>query len=139
MNKKETLLYDYLLANSNRWVSKEELIDAGLFIYNERALTHDKCVNINITRLKINELFFKGEVEHLILLNNNYFKIAETKEEALKYLKKDFDKGIKILKRYYNSLSAIKRDGEVKLLDSKAKPISESLEKEIYELFLKEN
>ena len=137
MNKKETLLYDYLLANSNRWVSKEELINAGLFALNE--VSHDKCVDINITRLKINELFFKGEVEHLILLNKNYFKIAETKEEALKYLKKDFDKGIKILKRYYNSLSAIKRDGEVKLLDSKAKPISESLEKEIYELFLKEN
>ena len=137
MNKKETLLYDYLLANSNRWVSKEELIKAGLFALNEGS--HDKCVDINITRLKINELFFKGEVEHLILLNNNYFKIAETKEEALKYLKKDFDKGIKILKRYYNSLSAInKRDGEVKLLDSKAKPISESLEKEIYE-FLKES
>ena len=137
MNKKETILYDYLLANSNRWVSKDELIDAGLFALNK--VSHDKCVNINITRLKINDLFFKGEVEHLILLNNNYFKIAETKEEALKYLKKDFDKGIKILKRYYNSLSAIKRDGEVKLLDSKAKPISESLEKEIYELFLKEN
>lgn len=137
MNKKETLLYNYLLANSNRWVSKDELIDAGLFTLNE--VSHDKCVDINITRLKINELFFKGEVEHLILLNNNYFKIAETKEEALKYLKKDFDKGIKILKRYYNSLSAIKKDGEVKLLDSKAKPISESLEKEIYELFLKEN
>ena len=137
MNKKETLLYDYLLANSNRWVSKDELIDAGLFTLNE--VSHDKCVDINITRLKINELFFKGEVEHLILLNNNYFKIAETKEEALKYLKKDFDKGIKILKRYYNSLSAIKKDGEVKLLDSKAIPISESLEKEIYELFLKEN
>ena len=137
MNKKETLLYDYLLANSNRWVSKDELIDAGLFTLNE--VSHDKCVDINITRLKINELFFKGEVEHLILLNNNYFKIAETKEEALKYLKKDFDKGIKILKRYYNSLAAIKKDGEVKLLDSKAIPISESLEKEIYELFLKEN
>ena len=137
MNKKETLLYDYLLANSNRWVSKDELIDAGLFTLNE--VSHDKCVDINITRLKINDLFFKGEVEHLILLNNNYFKIAETKEEALKYLKKDFDKGIKILKRYYNSLSAIKKDGEVKLLDSKAKPISESLEKEIYKLFLKEN
>ena len=137
MNKKETLLYNYLLANSNRWVSKDELIDAGLFTLNE--VSHDKCVDINITRLKINELFFKDEVEHLILLNNNYFKIAETKEEALKYLKKDFDKGIKILKRYYNSLSAIKKDGEVKLLDSKAKPISESLEKEIYELFLKEN
>ena len=137
MNKKETLLYNYLLANSNRWVSKDELIDAGLFTLNE--VSHDKCVDINITRLKINDLFFKGEVEHLILLNNNYFKIAETKEEALKYLKKDFDKGIKILKRYYNSLSAIKKDGEVKLLDSKSKPISESLEKEIYELFLKEN
>ena len=137
MNKKETLLYNYLLANSNRWVSKDELIDAGLFTLNE--VSHDKCVDINITRLKINDLFFKGEVEHLILLNNNYFKIAETKEEALKYLKKDFDKGIKILKRYYNSLSAIKKDGEVKLLDSKAIPISESLEKEIYELFLKEN
>ena len=137
MNKKETLLYNYLLANSNRWVSKDELIDAGLFALNE--VSHDKCVDINITRLKINDLFFKGEVEHLILLNNNYFKIAETKEEALKYLKKDFDKGIKILKRYYNSLSAIKKDGEVKLLDSNAKPISESLEKEIYELFLKEN
>ena len=136
MNKKETILYDYLLANSNRWVSKEELIKAGLFALNE--VSHDKCVDINITRLKINELFFKGEVEHLILLNKNYFKIAETKEDALKYLKKDFDKGIKILKRYYNSLSAIKRDGEVKILDSKAKPISESLEKEIYELFLKE-
>ena len=137
MNKKETILYNYLLANSNRWVSKDELIDAGLFALNE--VSHDKCVDINITRLKINELFFKGEVEHLILLNNNYFKIAETKEEALKYLKKDFDKGIKILKRYYNSLAAIKKDGEVKLLDSKAIPISESLEKEIYELFLKEN
>ena len=134
LRENEQGLYDFLLKNRSRWVSKEEILNETI-LFNRSYGKHDICSNINTTRIRLNQAVFEGKLEHLVLLDDNKLKLAETKEEAINYLKRDFINAIKLLKRYYNNVAVIKRNGQGKLLDSKSIPIDESLEKRIYEAF----
>ena len=134
LRENEKGLYDFLLKNPNRWVSKEEILTETK-LFNRSYGNHDICSNINATRIRLNQAVFEGKLEHLVLLDDNKLKIAETEEEAINYLKRDFVNAIKLLKRYYNNVAVIKRNGQGKLLDSENIPIDESLEKRIYEAF----
>lgn len=127
-------LYEFLLKNPSVWKTKEEIL-AETDLFNRSIGKHDICANINTSRIRLNKAVFEGQLEHLVLLDNNKLKIAETKEEALAYLKRDFMNGVKLLKRYYGNIAVIKREGHSKLIDSKNVPIDESLEKRIYEAF----
>lgn len=127
-------LYEFLLKNPSRWVSKEEILNET-DLFNRSYGKHDVCSTINTSRIRLNQAVYEGQIEHLVLLDDNKLKIAETEEEAIEYLKRDFVNAIKLLKRYYNNVAVIKRDGQGKLLDSKNIPIDESLEKRIYEAF----
>jgi hypothetical protein len=134
LRENEKGLYDFLLKNPSRWVSKEEILTETK-LFNRSYGKHDICSNINNTRIRLNQAVFEGKLEHLVLLDDNKLKIAETEEEAINYLKRDFVNAIKLLKRYYNNVAVIKRNGQGKLLDSENIPINESLEKRIYEAF----
>lgn len=134
LRENEQGLYEFLLKNPSRWVSKEEILNETK-LFNRSYGKHDICATINSARLRLNQAVFEGKLEHLVLLDDNRLKLAETEEEAVNYLKRDFVNAIKLLKRYYNNVAVIKRNGQGKLLDSENIPIDESLEKRIYEAF----
>ena len=128
MLDKDYKVYRYLeqvaIENPDKWVSKEELINA--FPQDFRKGTgHDICPSINSFRLRANEARAKGLVSHLCLIKDDKFKLAISKEEAEKYIQKDYENGIKLLTRYWQNMGAIRDDGQGKLIDCRGNVITE--------------
>lgn len=97
----------------DRWIPKQTLVDVFPNIFTKSDSTsHDICSTLNAMRLRINEAASQGIINHIVLLNNNHFKIAKNKEEAEKYCKKDYDKAMKLLVRYYQNIGVIKKNGQ---------------------------
>lgn len=141
LKSKDYQVYRYLETvftyEPDRWVKKETLISVYPDLFNTQdATSHDICSTLNAIRLRINEAASLGFVNHIVLLNNNTFKIAKNREEALKYCKKDYDRAIKLLVRFYQNIGVIKRDSQGRLFDCNGNPIDEnSLAKPFYLAF----
>lgn len=137
LTRKEYDLYRLLEACSDMWLTKEDIIDALPQHFNKGDETsHDVCSTLNTIRLKLNRAAHEGIINHIVLLNNNSFKIATSKEEAEKYCKRDFDNAMKLLVRYYQNIGIIKRDGQGRLIDCNGNVITEeSFAKRYYTVF----
>lgn len=129
MTQKEYEVYRYLeqvaIEDSNKWVSKEELIAKFPQYFIKGEDSHDICSTLNMVRLHINEARAAGKVSHLVLLNNHQFKIAADKDETKDFIQKDFNNAMKLLKRYWQNMGAIKEDGQGKLIDCNGNVITE--------------
>ena len=134
-------VYEYLKnkfkLDPNHWVSKEEfLMDIEELRDRGGSTSHDSCSILNSIRIKLNRASSQGLLSHIILLDNDCFKIAQSKEEAEQYLKRDLNNGLKLIVRYYQNLKVIKEDGQGRLLDRKGNVISEdSLAKKFNDVF----
>ena len=141
LNSLDWKIYNYLKdkfkENSNRWISKKEILENNKELLKESGTTsHDICSTLNNIRIKLNKACHEGQISHLILLDKGHFKIAATKEEAEQYLKKDYRIGIKRIIRYYENMKVLTRDGQGKLIDCKGNVITEeSLAKRFHEVF----
>ena len=129
MLDKDYKVYRYLeqvaIENPDKWVSKEELIDAFPQDFKAGEDSHDICSTLNLVRIRINQARARGDVSHLCLLENHKFKLAINKEEAEKYIQKDYENGIKLLTRYWQNMGAIRDDGQGKLIDCRGNVITE--------------
>lgn len=134
MKAKDYTVYRFLERNSDRWVSKEEIVAEFPELFGKHDETsHDICSTLNTMRLRINKAASEGKLSHIVLLNNNRFKVATSREEAEKYCKRDFDNAMKLLKRYWQNIGVIKQDGQGKLIDCRGNVIDEkSLAKRFY-------
>ena len=134
MTQKEYEVYRYLeqvaIDDPTKWVSKEELIAKFPCYFTKGEDSHDICSTLNLVRLRINEARAAGKVSHLVLLKDHHFKLCVSREEAEEHIGKDFSNAIKLLKRYWQNMGAIKEDGYGKLIDCNGNIITdESLAK----------
>ena len=80
--------------------------------------------------MHINEARAAGKVSHLVLLKDHHFKLCISREEAGEYIGKDFSNAMKLLKRYWQNMGAIREDGQGKIIDCNGNTITdESLAK----------
>lgn len=141
LNEKDKQVYRYLesrfVNDPDEWVSKIEIINDLEHLFGKTdATSHDICSTLNLIRIRLNNAASYGLVEHIILLDNNKFKIAKDKEEAKKYCQKDYDNAMKLIVRYWLNIGVIKRDGQGRLFDSEGNPVDEnSLAKPFYSSF----
>lgn len=129
MTQKEYEVYRYLeqvaCDDPSKWVSKEELLTEFPQYFVKGEDSHDICSTLNMVRLHINQARAAGKVSHLVLLKNHHFKLAISKDEAEKSVQKDFNNAMKLLKRYWQNMGAIKEDGQGKLIDCNGQAITE--------------
>lgn len=129
LTEKDYAVYRYLEQvaeeNPDKWVSKEELINEFPQYFVKGEDSHDICSTLNMVRLRINQARAAGKVSHLVLLKNHQFKLAISKDEAEKSIQKDYNNAMKLLKRYWQNMGAIKEDGQGKLIDCNGNAITE--------------
>lgn len=134
MTQKEYEVYRYLeqvaCEDPTKWVSKEELINEFPQFFVKGEDSHDICSTLNLVRLRINEARAAGKVSHLVLLKDHHFKLCVSREEAEEHIGKDFSNAMKLLKRYWQNMGAIREDGQGKIIDCNGNIITdESLAK----------
>lgn len=129
--------YRLLETNPDKWWSKEELLELLSDHFEKSEGTHDICAGFNTSRLRLNQARAEGRINHLILLQGHKFKLATTKEEVEKYSRRDFDNGLKLLKRYWQNMGVLKDDGQGKLIDCRGRVIDDnSLAKRFIQPFI---
>ena len=133
--------YNYLkeqaVDNEKKWVDKAELgMMIPLYNLNYDDLSHDICSTMNLDRLTINN---SSEVDKLILIKDNRFKIA-TYEEAREMEQELYNQAMKLLARMGVIGRKINKDGQGKLLSNQIRPIdSESQARPYVETFIRGN
>ena len=141
LNTRQWKFYNYLkeqaFEDGNRWVSKWEISVAITdYEYNNSPYAHDECSTMNGDRLAINN---SQEVDKLILVDNNCFKIAKL-DEAIEMRNDYYNQAMRLLGKMSIIANKIDRDGQGKLISNQNKPIDEtSKAREFYETFIKEN
>ena len=93
MNTRQWKLYEFLKANMDHYLSREEIMEqSGLYENeNDRTLTSDlQAIKVNPTIVKI------------LITSRKGIKIAATKEEANEYLEKEKIEILSRLKRHLN-------------------------------------
>ena len=141
LNTRQWKFYNYLkeqaFEDGDRWVSKWEISVAITdYEYNNSPYAHDECSTMNGDRLAINN---SQEVDKLILVDNNCFKIANL-DEAIEMRNDYYNQAMRLLGKMSIIANKIDRDGQGKLISNQNKPIDEtSKAREFYETFIKEN
>ena len=141
LNTRQWKFYNYLkeqaFEDGDRWVSKWEISVAITdYEYNNSPYAHDECSTMNGDRLAINN---SQEVDKLILVDNNCFKIAKL-DEAIEMRNDYYNQAMRLLGKMSIIANKIDRDGQGKLISNQNKPIDEtSKAREFYETFIKEN
>ena len=144
-------LYGYIKAYNERfpdkWLTQRDIVTANnvdvLYPHDDRyhisdnPNAHDKCISIWLDVAAINRSM---EVDKIILINDNTYKMPTSKEEAEKYFLDDRKKAaLRILKRYWIAIDKVNRDGQGKLVSDQEREITkQSRAKEFYESFIKE-
>ena len=144
-------LYGYIKAYNERfpdkWLTQRDIVTANnvdvLYPHDDRyhisdnPNAHDKCISIWLDVAAINRSM---EVDKIILINDNTYKMPTSKEEADTYFLNGRKKAaLRILKRYWIAMEKIDRDGQGKLLSDQEREITkQSRAKEFYESFIKE-
>ena len=144
-------LYGYIKAYNERfpdkWLTQRDIVTANnvdvLYPHDDRyhisdnPNAHDKCISIWQDVAAINRSM---EVDKIILINDNTYKMPTSKEEADTYFLNGRKKAaLRILKRYWIAMEKIDRDGQGKLLSDQEREITkQSRAKEFYESFIKE-
>jgi hypothetical protein len=144
-------LYGYIKAYNERfpdkWLTQRDIVTANnvdvLYPHDDRyhisdnPNAHDKCISIWLDVAAINRSM---EVDKIILINVNSYKMPTSKEEADTYFLNGRKKAaLRILKRYWIAMEKIDRDGQGKLLSDQEREITkQSRAKEFYESFIKE-
>ena len=140
LNTRQWAFYNFLkrqaLKDETEWLTKYEInwwVDG--YELNTSETAHDECSLMNNDRIAINN---SGEVDKLILVKDNKFKIA-TYEEAIEMSKDLYNQALKLLNRMSIINSKIKRDGQGKLLSNQLNPIDEDSKARLwYETFMVE-
>lgn len=141
LNTRQWKFYNYLkeqaFEDGDRWVSKWEISVAITdYEYNNSPYAHDECSTMNGDRLVINN---SQEVDKLILVDNNCFKVAKL-DEAIEMRNDYYNQAMRLLGKMSIIANKIDRDGQGKLISNQNKPIDEtSKAREFYETFIKEN
>lgn len=141
LNTRQWKFYNYLkeqaFEDGDRWVSKWEISVAITdYEYNNSPYAHDECSTMNGDRIAINN---SQEVDKLILVDNNCFKIAKL-DEAIEMRNDYYNQAMRLLGKMSIIANKIDRDGQGKLISNQNKPIDEtSKAREFYETFIKEN
>lgn len=141
LNTRQWKFYNYLkeqaFEDGDRWVSKWEISVAITdYEYNNSPYAHDECSTMNGDRIVINN---SQEVDKLILVDNNCFKIAKL-DEAIEMRNDYYNQAMRLLGKMSIIANKIDRDGQGKLISNQNKPIDEtSKAREFYETFIKEN
>lgn len=141
LNTRQWKFYNYLkeqaFEDGDRWVGKREISVAITdYEYNNSPYAHDECSTMNGDRLAINN---SQEVDKLILVDNNCFKIAKL-DEAIEMRNDYYNQAMRLLGKMSTIANKIDRDGQGKLISNQNKPIDEtSKAREFYETFIKEN
>ena len=144
-------LYGYIKAYNERfpdkWLTQRDIVTANnvdvLYPHDDRyhisdnPNAHDKCISIWLDVAAINRSM---EVDKIILINVNSYKMPTSKEEADTYFLNGRKKAaLRILKRYWIAMEKIDRDGQGKLLSDQEREITkQSRANEFYESFIKE-
>jgi hypothetical protein len=143
-------LYGYIKAYNERfpdkWLTQRDIVTANnvdvLYPHDDRyhisdnPNAHDKCIPIWLDVAAINRSM---EVDKIILINDQTYKMPTSKKEAEKYLDGRKKAALRILKRYWIAKEKIDRDGQGKLLSDQEREITkQSRAKEFYESFIKE-
>ena len=144
-------LYGYIKAYNERfpdkWLTQRDIVTANnvdvLYPHDDRyhisdnPNAHDKCISIWLDVAAINRSM---EVDKIILINVNSYKMPTSKEEADTYFLNGRKKAaLRILKRYWIAMEKIDRDGQGKLVSDQEREITkQSRAKEFYESFIKE-
>ena len=141
LNTRQWKFYNYLkeqaFEDGDRWVSKWEIsVAIADYEYNNSPYAHDECSTMNGDRLAINN---SQEVDKLILVDNNCFKVAKL-DEAIEMRNDYYNQAMRLLGKMSIIANKIDRDGQGKLISNQNKPIDEtSKAREFYETFIKEN
>lgn len=141
LNTRQWKFYNYLkeqaFEDGDRWVSKWEISVAITdYEYNNSPYAHDECSTMNGDRIAINN---SQEVDKLILVDNNCFKVAKL-DEAIEMRNDYYNQAMRLLGKMSIIANKIDRDGQGKLISNQNKPIDEtSKAREFYETFIKEN
>lgn len=141
LNTRQWKFYNYLkeqaFEDGDRWVSKWEISVAITdYEYNNSPYAHDECSTMNGDRIAINN---SQEVDKLILVDNNCFKVAKL-DEAIEMRNEYYNQAMRLLGKMSIIANKIDRDGQGKLISNQNKPIDEtSKAREFYETFIKEN
>jgi hypothetical protein len=140
LKEKDYALYRLLEVQAkdypNTWLSKEELISRLPYHFQKKEGTHDICAELNNSRLRLNKARAEGRLSHVVLLKSHKFKLATSREELEEYAKRDFINGLKLLKRYWQNIGAIREDGQGKFIDCRGNIIDDdSLAKRFNEPF----
>lgn len=144
-------LYGYIKAYNERfpdkWLTQRDIVTANnvdvLYPHDDRyhisdnPNAHDKCISIWLDVAAINRSM---EVDKIILINDNTYKMPTSKEEADTYFLNGRKKAaLRILKRYWIAIDKVNRDGQGKLVSDQEREITkQSRAKEFYESFIKE-
>ena len=124
MTSREWALYNLLKQNPDKWYSKEEIVyeinvlmGADTFIYNVKCW--DKCSKIREDMIEINA---SKEVDKIIVLKDNHYKIAN-EEEVVRYLNKKIAMARRQERQVRDLKKKILQNGQGKLLSNQEKPI----------------
>ena len=144
-------LYGYIKAYNERfpdkWLTQRDIVTANnvdvLYPHDDRyrlssnPMAHDRCFPIWQDVAAINRSM---EVDKIILINDNTYKMPTSKEEADTYFLNGRKKAaLRILKRYWIAIDKVNRDGQGKLVSDQEREITkQSRAKEFYESFIKE-
>ena len=112
--------------------SKENYEDG--YEWNDKKNIHDHCSAI---WKDIEEINFNTNIDKIIIADNFTYKLAETKEEATRFAKKYLSDAVRKLKRHWNIVKKIEKNGQGKLLDEKNNILTDIIAfKEYYEVFI---
>lgn len=130
LNSTNWALYNFLKTktndNPNHWVTHGEICSA---LPMDFSMNHQACKKICCSKIQrhIIEINESNEIEKIILYKNQSYKLATSNEEAESFIKeKLLIKGCRILKRYWQILDKINKDGQGKILSSRGDIIDES-------------
>lgn len=116
LNTRQFTLHKYLLKNSNRYLTRQEILNDLKDVYgyeNEDNLYYSKAAVILTKDIKvINE----NDVIQKIIVSNSKkgIKIA-TEQEAKEELEKEYNSIIAKLTRYHKKMNKAKLDGQMRL------------------------
>ena len=134
LKERQLKLYEYIMYKTKMgdWTTKE---DIGLHftenwyrlekITNKKGKVFHNCPLIYYDIRAINE---SDEVDNIIIVNNNNFKLA-TKEEAEAYAQRLFHRALGRMKVYSHLCRKMKLDGYARLIDNEGNVIDETSDK----------
>ena len=126
LNTRQWKFYNYLkeqaFEDGDRWVSKWEISVAITdYEYNNSPYAHDECSTMNGDRIAINN---SQEVDKLILVDNNCFKVAKL-DEAIELEQDLHNQAMKLLGRMSFIQEKRRRNNQGKVLSNQLNPIDD--------------